>query len=300
MLPRLDYERTPVATGSVFRGQVTPTMVLGFIMYFLLPDRPQSAKWLSFEQKEWLTSTLKAEAHEIQATGGIGLRKAFSDPSVLLLSLIYLGNISTNLGIAFFLPLIIKSLGITTRQTNYISAIPYVTGMVGIFIFGLLSDRFKERRRSILALSLVISAVGLTGTGFVNAISFGGALASSYVSIGMVSIAAIGIYGAKAPFWPLPSLFLTGSAAAGGIAFINAIGNLGGFIGPFAVGWMKDTTHSYTLALYALAGFGAISALATLFLRIPGASGPIDPAQREVKAVPAPPKTNCESPRPVL
>lgn len=267
-----------------------PTVVLGCLMYFLLPDRPQSAKWLSLDQKEWITSTLKAEADKIRVTGGVALRKAFFDPSVLLLSLIYLGNITTNLGIAFFLPLIIKSLGVTTKQTNYISAIPYVTGMIGIFIFGSLSDRFKERRRLILAISLVISFVGLAGAGFVNAISFGGPLASSYVSIGMVSVAAIGIYGAKAPFWPLPSLFLTGSAAAGGIAFINAIGNLGGFIGPFAVGWMKDTTHSYSFALYALASFGLMATLATLFLHIPGAGGPLDPARKEVKA----PTASCQ------
>jgi MFS transporter, ACS family, tartrate transporter len=269
-----------------------PTMVLGGIMYFLLPDRPESAKWLSADQKEWLTSTLKAEADRIQVTGGVGLRKAFSDPSVLLLSLIYLGNITTNLGIAYFLPLIIKSLGVTTKQTNYISAIPYLAGMVGIFIFGVLSDQYKEKRRLILALSLIIAVVGLAGAGFVNAISFGAALNSAYVSIGMVSLAAIGIYGAKAPFWPLPSLFLTGSAAAGGIAFINAIGNLGGFIGPYAVGWMKDTTHNYAFALYALAGFGLIAVLATLFLRIPGAGGSKAPVLKEVRTT----KTPAQSP----
>jgi nitrate/nitrite transporter NarK len=85
----------------------------------------------------------------------------------------------------------------------------------------------------------------------------------------MVSVAAIGIFGTKAPFWPLPSLFLTGSAAAGGIAIINSIGNLGGFIGPSAVGWVKDTTHSYSLALYALAGFGLVAVFAAVMLRIP-------------------------------
>ena len=246
------------------------TMVLGAAMLFLLPDRPSSAKWLSTEQKDWLVSTLTAEANKISATNGMGLRKAFCDPSVLLLSLIYLANITTNLGIEFFLPLIVKALGATTKQANYISAVPYLAGMVGIYVFGVLSDRFKEKRRSIMVLTLSIAVVGLAGAGFVNAISFGGALTSAYVSVGLVSIAAVGIYGTKAPFWPLPSLFLTGSAAAGGIAFINSIGNLGGFIGPFAVGWVKDTTHSYSWALYALAGFGLIAVIAALFLHIPG------------------------------
>jgi ACS family tartrate transporter-like MFS transporter len=103
-----------------------------------------------------------------------------------------------------------------------------------------------------------------------------------------VSIAAVGIYGTKAPFWPLPSLFLTGSAAAGGIAVINSIGNLGGFIGPYAVGWVKDTTHSYTLALYALAGFGLIAVLASLFLRIPGEDNPKSKARTKIKVAAEP------------
>jgi len=267
----------------LFIMEGAPTMILGVVMFFLLPDRPQSAKWLSIEQKDWLISTLTAEANKIGAAGGVGLRKAFSHPAVLLLSLIYLGNITTNLGIAFFLPLIIKALGVTTKQTNYISAIPYLAGMVGIYVFGVLSDRFKNKRRLILVLSLSISVIGLAGAGFVNAISFGGALTSAYVSIGLVSIAAVGIYGTKAPFWPLPSLFLTGSAAAGGIALINAIGNLGGFIGPSVVGWVKDTTHSYAWALYALAGFGLIAVFASLFLRIPDEGNPMDKARTEIE-----------------
>jgi len=258
----------------LFIMEGAPTMVLGAVMFFFLPDRPQSATWLSTEQKEWLINTLKAEADRIGAANGMGLRKAFSDRSVLLLSLIYLANITTNLGIAFFLPLIVKALGVTTKQTNYISAIPYLAGMVGIYVFGVVSDRFKKKRRSILVLALSISVIGLTGAGFVNEISFGSALTSAYVSIGLISIAAVGIYGAKAPFWPLPSLFLTGSAAAGGIAVINSIGNLGGFIGPSAVGWVKDTTHSYSWGLYALASFGLIAVLASLFLRIPGEGNP--------------------------
>jgi MFS family permease len=264
------------------------TMVLGVVMFFLLPDRPQSAKWLSKEQKDWLTTTLAHEARKIAAANGMGLRKAFSDPSVLLLSLIYLANITTNLGIAFFLPLIVKELGATTKQTNYISAIPYLAGMLGIYVFGVLSDRFKDRRRFILVVCLSISVIGLAGAGFVNAISFAGVLTSAYVSIALVSIAAVGIYGTKAPFWPLPSLFLTGSAAAGGIAVINSIGNLGGFIGPYAVGWVKDTTHSYTLALYALAGFGLIAVLASLFLRIPGEDSPVSKAPTKIKVAAEP------------
>src|SRR6185312_3849876 len=103
----------------------------------------------------------------------------------------------------------------------------------GIYTFGVLSDRYRQHQRSFLLLTLSIAAIGLAGAGFVTKLHFSSALVSAGVSITLISVAAIGIYGTKAPFWPMPSLFLTGSAAAGGIAFINAIGNLGGFIGPY-------------------------------------------------------------------
>jgi nitrate/nitrite transporter NarK len=87
--------------------------------------------------------------------------------------------------------------------------------------------------------------------------------------VGLIAAANFGIYGVKAPFWPLPSMFLTGTAAAGGIALINSVGNLGGAVGPYILGYVKDTTHSYVMALYALAGFAVAAAIVAALLKTP-------------------------------
>jgi cyanate permease len=108
-----------------------------------------------------------------------------------------------------------------------------------------------------LFLALVVSAVGLAGAAFVG---------NKLPAVAWMSVAAIGIYGVKAPFWPLPSMFLTGSAAAGGIALINSVGNLGGFAGPYIMGWVKDATGSFKAGLYVLAGFGIAAAIVTLMV----------------------------------
>ena len=251
------------------------SVLLAFIMFAILPDRPEHVLWLNTQEKSWLLGELKKEAQVIRGVQKIGIARAFSDPRVLILAYNYLANTTTNLGIAYFLPLIVKSMGATVRQANYISAIPYVAGVVGILLFGILSDRFKQNRQFILICTLIISGVGLAGAGLINASVwttglFGaGPLAISYASIVLVALAAIGIYGTKAPFWPLPSMFLTGSAAAAGIGVINSIGNLGGFVGPYMVGWVKDTTHSYATALYFLAGIAFSAVLAALFVKSP-------------------------------
>ncbi len=267
----------------LFIMEGVPTAFLGVAMFYLLTDKPATANWLAEEEKTWLMATLASESKRIAAGRVMGIRRVLLDRSVLILSLIYVANITTNLGIAFFLPLIMKSLGATTQQSNYISAIPYLTGVVGIYIFGILSDHYSGKRKIILILALSLACVGLAGAGFVNTITGAHKLTSAYLSILMVSIAAIGIFGTKAPFWPLPSLFLTGSAAASGIAIINAIGNLGGFIGPYAVGWVKDTTQSYSWGLYALAAFGFLAVIGAIVLRIPSDGEPFYQTPIKVK-----------------
>lgn len=118
----------------------------------------------------------------------------------------------------------------------------------------------QAHRRVLVAVTLVISTVGLAGAGLLGA---------AYAAVALIAFANFGIYGLKGPFWPLPSMFLTGTAAAGGIALINSVGNLGGFVGPFILGTVKDATHSYSIALYMLAGFAAVAALVTLWLQTP-------------------------------
>jgi len=136
------------------------------------------------------------------------------------------------------------------------TSLPYVVGAIGALIWGYYSDKYNERRFS-LFLALAVSAAGLAGAAL---------LGSTLAAVFWMSIAAVGIYGAKAPFWPLPSMFLTGSAAAGGIALINSVGNLGGFAGPYMMGWVREATGSFKAGLYVLAAFGIAAAFVTLIV----------------------------------
>lgn len=233
-----------------------PTVVVGAIVLAYLPDRPTEAKWLSEAEKAWLQSTIDRERALVQAQEKISVWKTFFDRRVLGLSLIYVANTSANMGLAFFLPQIIKGFGLTDMQTGLVTSIPYVFGVVGILVWGYLSDRFNERRWS-LCLALVITSVGLAGAGY---------LTQNPLAVACMAVAAIGIYGTKAPFWALPPTFLTGSAAAAGIALINSIGNLGGFIGPSVVGWVRETTGSFAAGLGFLAGLALLAAIGSLLV----------------------------------
>jgi ACS family tartrate transporter-like MFS transporter len=240
----------------LFLIEGAPTILLAVIVLWVLPDRPRDAPWLTDDQKQWLEETLDKEQRAVHATHGMSFWRTFIDPRVLGLSFIYFANLTTNLGLAFFLPQMIKEIGFGTFQSGLVTSIPYLIGAIGALLWGYFSDRYNERRIS-LFLALVVSAVGLAGAAF---------LGNSLAAVTWMSVAAIGIYGAKAPFWPLPSMFLTGSAAAGGIALINSVGNLGGFAGPYIMGWVKDATGSFKGGLYVLAGFGIAAAVLTLMV----------------------------------
>jgi ACS family tartrate transporter-like MFS transporter len=134
--------------------------------------------------------------------------------------------------------------------------IPYVFGSISMLAWGWFSDRIGERRWN-LFVACVVAAVGLIVAGMT--------IGTPWAVVGM-TIAAIGLYGTKGPFWTLPSIILTGSAAASGIAWINGIGNLGGFFGPTVVGWAKNLTGSFASGLYVLAGLALVSALTTFWL----------------------------------
>jgi D-galactonate transporter len=237
-----------------------PTIVMAVVVWFVLPDKPRDAKWLTPAERDWLQKTIDAEQHDVQAAHGVSLLRVFGDWRVWGLSFVYFANTTTNLGLAFFLPQILKGLGLSTMQVGLYTAIPYTVGTIGILVWSYVSDRMNERRIN-LTLAMTLIGIGLIGAGM---------LGGSLVSVAFFSAAAIGIYGAKAPFWPLPSMFLSGSAAAAGIAMINALGNLGGFVGPYMVGWIKDSTGSFDAGIYTLSAFGFAAAAATLLVVRPG------------------------------
>jgi ACS family tartrate transporter-like MFS transporter len=213
------------------------------------------ATWLTGEEKSWLENELEGERRAVEKTGKLSLWQSLKDPRVLKLSFIYFSSTTANYGIVFFLPQIVKGLGLTNVQTGFVSAIPYVIGMAGLILWGWSSDRNQERRWHLIA-GITVGAAGLVLAGW-----FG----STYAGLAGLTLAVVGIYGSRTAFWPMPSLFLTGTAAAAGIALVNATGNLGGYLGPFVVGWIKDATQSFEMGLYFLAGFSLIGGAVVFF-----------------------------------
>ncbi|WP_322067287.1 MFS transporter, partial [Burkholderia ubonensis] len=232
-----------------------PAVLGTFAVLRLLTDRPEQARWLETHEKAWLMQALAQDTSAAAGHNVSALRQAFTNPAVLTLALVYFCAVGANLGLSFFLPQIIKAQGYSTMHVGLMTSIPYVAGCIGMLAIGHLSDRFNERRW-FLALTMVLASSGLAVAGL---------LGTSVWSIAALSVAAIGILGCKGPFWPLPSMYLRGQAVAGGIAFINAIGNLGGFAGPYLVGTFKSATNSYASGLYALAALGGVATLVTIF-----------------------------------
>jgi len=237
----------------MYIAEATPTVLVGIAALFYLTDRPAQAHWLSEEERTWLSATLAEESRRIETRRKVSLLRSFSNAKVLLLSLNYLGIVTASLGMLLFLPQMVKQLGLTNMQVGWVSMIPYVCGAIAMVIWGWLSDRMGERRWN-LFWACVVATVGL--------VIAGSCVGTAWAVVGM-SIAAIGFYGSKGPFWSMPSMFLTGSAAAAGIAWINSLGNLGGFFGPSIVGWVKTSTGSFAGGLYCLAAFALMAAVVT-------------------------------------
>jgi len=253
----------------MYIAEALPTVVLGVITYFVLIDRPQQAKFLSAEERDWLVNKIASERRATEEVRRYSLWEALYNPRVLLLALNYLGIVTASLGMLFFIPQIIKSLGNYSNMTvGWLTMIPYICGGIALVVWGQISDRMNERRWN-LFYACVFSTVGLVIAGMT--------MGTWWALVGM-SIAAMGFYGSKGPFFAMPPMFLTGSALAAGVAWINSLGNLGGFFGPWYVGVMKDLTGSYAGGLYGLALLGFISALVcALFLHIPKPAASSEP-----------------------
>ncbi len=256
----------------MYIAEAVPTVLVGIFILFFVTDRPHLAHWLSDDERKWLVGTLETERSLVEAKRKVSLWQSFWDAKVLLLTLNYFGIVGASIGMLLFLPQMVKQLGLTNMQVGWVSMIPYICGAVAMLLWGWASDRFGERRWN-LFLACVVATVGL--------IIAGQTIGTWWAIVGM-SIAAIGFYGSKGPFWSMPPMILTGTAAASGIAWINGVGNLGGFFGPTIVGWAKNYTGSFAGGLYALAGFSLMSAIVTAFwVHIP------NPAPRDVVSVPA-------------
>lgn len=222
-----------------------PAVLLGVAVLACLPDRVEDAVWLESEQREWLTRQLAAERVRCVEHHGASVARALANPVVWLLGL--LGFFSISFGqytLSLWLPQIVRGFaGLSNLQVGFVSAIPNLAAVVGMVLVASHSDRTGERCRHVAAASSAAVA------GFV-----GSALATSpAVAVLFLSLAVTGVLSAHGPFWPLPSKFLTGSAAAGGIALINSLANLSGFVGPWAIGLLNHFSGSFRSGLLVLA-----------------------------------------------
>lgn len=235
----------------IFIIEAIPAVLLGFVVMKWMTNRPAEADWLAPEERDWLESELQTERDRVDRTGRLTVRQSLTDPRVIALSLIYLTNVTASYGIVFFMPQIVKGLGLSNLATGFVTAIPYALGLIGLLAWGHSSDRRRERRWHLICATL-LAALGFVWAGWMH---------QSYWAIGAMALVTLGIYGCRPSFWPMPSFFLSGPAAAAGLALINSIGNLGGYAGPFVVGWIRDSTRSFEAALYFLAGCAILSAI---------------------------------------
>ena len=214
-----------------------PAVLGGIACYALLTDRPEQARWLKPEEKAWLAGELERERlAQGPAVKYLGTWQAISNSKVLYLSAIYFVYQCGSLGVGYWMPQIIKGFAghLSNTQIGLIAMLPYAVATVGMVLWSRRSDR-KDERKMHSAWPLLLSAVTLTVASLVSS-----------PAIAMVCIAAAltGLYAFKAPFWAVPTLFLSRGSAAVSIAAINSIGNLGGFVGPYAIGKAKDLTGS--------------------------------------------------------
>ncbi|MFM0625170.1 MFS transporter [Paraburkholderia xenovorans] len=237
----------------LFLLEALPSIIGGIAVLFYLDDKISAAKWLSAEEKSQLEKGLANESGHIEVHSASG---AFTNRRVWVLCLCYFGIIMGLYGISFWLPTLIKASGVNDAfNVGLLTMIPYGAAAVAMVLLGRSSDRSKERRWHV-ALPAVIGAIGLVAS----------TLVPHSVALAVVSLtfATIGILGALCQFWAIPPAFLGGVAAAAGIALINSVGNLAGFVSPYLVGWIKDMTHSTDMGLYCVAASLLVAAAIVL------------------------------------
>ncbi|WP_437341714.1 MFS transporter [Cupriavidus basilensis] len=230
-----------------------PSVLAGIAVLMFLPEKPISAKWLTSSERDLVTREIEAENRDPAKHSS--LRAAFTNSRVWICAAIYFCVVSGNATIAFWSPSIIKELGVKGNlQIGLVSAIPFIAGTLAMVWNGIHSDRTGERRLH-CALATLMAAAGLVLTGMW--------LHSAVLAMVALTIASVGILAAFPVFWSLPSAFLAGTAAAGGIALINSIGNLAGFVAPYMIGWFKTSTGQLSSGLYFVA---ALEACATVLV----------------------------------
>lgn len=240
-----------------------PAIGLGIICWFYLTDRPKDAHWLSSDERQWLIEVLAEEERHVNKNFDFPLRRALTSPRIWALALVYFGIAYGLYALAFFLPSIItgfkKTFGLQLSivQIGLITAIPYTVAAVAMYLWSRHADRTGEHVWHV-AIPMLLGGLAIPVALYLH---------SPVLAMIPVIVAAVGVYSAIPSFWALPSRFLTGAAAAGGIGLINSVGNLGGFAAPYATGALDQWTGNSRAGMWAVGVIMVLAAALVVALR---------------------------------
>jgi MFS family permease len=219
-----------------------PALLAGIVALFYLTDDIPHARWLDAQEKSLLSAAVKAEAGAKQHHAA---RDAFGEPKVWLLAITYAFFLMGLYGVSFWLPSLIKAAGVKDPlNVGLLTAIPYGAGALAMILVSQRSDRTRERRWH-LAIPGLLGALGLVLSTLVSH--------NTVLAMAALTLGAAGVCTTVSQFWNLPGAFLGGVAAAAGIAFVNSVGNISGFVAPYMVGWVKDLTGTTSPAMLVIA-----------------------------------------------
>jgi MFS family permease len=230
-----------------------PAALLAPVVLFYLQDRPDEAGWLAGDERNWLVGKLAGEKRTIEVRSSQSVLQALTSPTVLLMALMYFSNVCLLNGITFFLPQIVKSLGVSITLVGYIVAVPSILALFGVIYWGRRSDRKQERFGHAAFANFLAAAALLVAMTLQDPIIRGAAISIAFASTLCMVV----------PFWTIPGTYLAGAQAAGAIAAVSAVGVTGGFVAPFFVGYMKDLTGNFEAGFLVIAIFGMV--ISTLF-----------------------------------
>ena len=241
----------------MFLIEALPALLMTFAVLFYLTDRPKDAAWLTAEERQWLQARLDSERKNRESHVFMSWQRAIINPRVIALGLVYVAVNTPQYGLSFFLPQIVKAFGgLSNVQVGLVNAIPYAIGAVSMVLWGRHSDKMMERKWHLL-IPIAAIIIGLISAAYTP---------DPVYKMACLCIAGFGFFASLPVFWTFPTAYLSGTAAATGIAAVNSIGNLGGYLGPQVFGYLKDSTGNEIAGMLFLASLAAMGLIIVLIL----------------------------------
>jgi ACS family tartrate transporter-like MFS transporter len=241
----------------IFILEALPAVLLGVVTFVWLTDRPDSASWLTAEQRQWLNTTLESERRRASRISHPSVWRVMSNKYVLIMALVYSGAAGASSSLALFMPQLVKSFGLTNWQTGLVNAVPFGISAIWMILWGLNSDRTGERVwHNALPLAWMVAAM----------VAAFFAIGNLWAMVPLLTLIAAGTYASKGPFWALSSEWIGATSAAAGLAQINALGNLSGFAFNYLMGYIQAETGSYPLAMMPIALTAAVGTVCVLVI----------------------------------